>query len=649
MAFQMPNSLNLGRRSRQYRRLRTVVVIVLSLGVLLQAALLIALGYWGAQKAIVAIVGSVHRSDHLRIENRVEGFLKHSMAVVNTLTEAPHLEAASDNSKETAVLLWSLLNQAPQLDSLYVADDKGHMLQARRYPEPAMRSLVPVRNGSIENWDYKMPENPALSPRQRYVTQRSEVFYGDYDTLARPWYRLALGSSAPVWTHPYVFATAQELGVTFVARQMQGSSHTQRERLVAADVSLSRLSEFVREFSLDGHGHSALLGPGQQVLARSDGLERISDLSRPQDDFFAAALALVQSSGNPEEMHRLVHGNNHYLVYSSVLPYTGWMLVSWVSENTALGDLRQGARFVALFALLFWVLVLVFTLRLTRKIVHPIERLAHSASLIGQMRLKEIEPVSTSLRELVHLDKAIQHSVRVLRAFVRFAPVDVVKRLIAQGHSLRPSGQLRQVTVMFVDVQGFSALAEQLEPEQLVRQTGAYFQLVSDEVTRRGGTIDKFLGDGVMVLWGAPNELDEPGLRACCCALNIMAAMDQLNASWVAKGWSPFKVNIGIHSGSAVLGLFGSNDRLAYTALGDTVNAASRIEGVNRQMGTRVLVSDPVQKALANRLSTRPMGSIFLRGRSEPLRLWELNDAGSICPVCGQENGKVYAAEKESA
>lgn len=627
------------RQRQQYRRLRAVLTSILSLSILLQAVLLIGLGYWGAQKAIVAIVGSVHRSDHRRLENRVENFLHHSMAVVNTLIEAPHLEAASEGSPETAVLLWSLLGQSPQLDSLYVADGVGNMLQARRYPEPAMRSLVPVRSGSIENWHYKMPENLALSPRQRYVTQKSEVFHGTYDTLSRPWYRLSQAFDVPVWTDPYVFATTQELGVTFVARQVPDMENPARVRVVAADVSLSRLSEFVREFSLDGYGHSAVLGPGKYILARSDGPERITDLIRPQSDLLAAALALIQTAGHPGEIQYLVHEKQHYLVHSTKLPHADWTLVSWVSESAALGDLRLMVRLVMLFALLFWVVMLVVTLRLAHKIVSPIERLAQSARLIGQMRLEEIEPVPSRVRELDHLDRAMRRSVRALRAFGRFVPIDVVKRLVAQGHSLTPGGQLRQVTVMFVDVQGFSALAEQLPSEQLVRQTGAYFQLVSDEVKRCGGTIDKFLGDGVMVLWGAPNELAEPELQACCCALDILAALDRLNAQWLAQGWAPFVVNIGIHSGPAVLGLFGSDDRLTYTALGDTVNAASRVEGVNRQMGTRVLVSEPVQKSLAGRLVTRPMGSIALRGRSEPLLLWELLDEGNHCTVHGQRNG----------
>lgn len=616
------------------RRFRAVLATILSVSVLLQAALLIGLGYWGAQKAIVAIVGAVHRSNHLRVENQLEGFLKHSMAVVNTLLEAPHLQAANDGSPETAVLLWSLLSQVPQLDSLYVADGQGHMLQARRYPEPAMRSLVPARNGSIESWHYKLPENPALSPLQRYVTQRTEVYHDTYNPLERPWYRQALALEVPMWTPPYRFFSTPELGVTFAAQQVQGIERDKRVRVVAADVALDRLSKFVQDFSVEGHGHSALLGPQQEVLARSDGGQAVNTVGQPQGDLLAAALALVQRSDDPGKIQHLVYGASHYLVYSSVLPETNWLLISWVSENMILSGLHRTVGIVVASALVFLVLILVVTWRLSRKIVAPIEQLAHSASLIGQMRLGDIQPVRTGVRELAHLDRALRNSVRVLRAFGRFVPIDMVKRLIEQGHSLGPSGQLCQVTVMFVDVQGFSALAEQLEPGQLVRQTGAYFQAVSAEVKHRGGTIDKFLGDGVMVLWGAPLELEEPELQACSCALDILAAMDRLNAQWHAQGLPVFKVNIGIHSGSAVLGLFGSDDRLNYTALGDTVNAASRVEGINRQMGTRVLVSEPVQQALAGRLATRPMGSIFLRGRSEPLRLWELIDAGQTCPIC---------------
>lgn len=608
----------------RFRRLRVDLGTIITFGVLGQAILLIGLGYWGAQHMVSVLAGSVHRSEHQRVEDKVYAFLDRSVAVVKSMAAAPRLEPTGVNSEETAALLWALLAEAPELDSVYVADDFGHMLMVLRYPQPAVRYITRRKHDTLERWFFKIPEDVGGSARDRYETQRTASGYSQYNPLSRTWYQRATTEGRPIWTDPYVFDAARELGITYAISQSHESEQGAQLQVVSADVTLGRLSDFVRQFSRSGFGESALLSGNNEVLASSEGARRMDVLEVPREGVLRVALDHFQDSEFLNTGFTVFHEGEDYLVQVSTLNRVGWTLVSWVPEQRVLGDVRRGVLIAFVAALAFLLAVLLLSWRVGRGITRPIETLAVAARQIGQLKLEELPRVRSSLLEIQHLDQALDESARGLKAFMKFVPVDVVGQLIDQGHDLSPSGSGCYLTVMFIDVLGFSRVAESISPAELVQQITAYFEMVATEVDKRGGTIDKFVGDGIMVLWGAPAPLEDPEYKACKTALAVSQGMNRLNRQWNEQGLSALPVCIGIHSGPVVTGLFGSPDRLAYTALGDTVNVASRIEELNRQIDSRILISETTHEALAGRLSARPRGTLPLRGREESLRVWEL-------------------------
>jgi adenylate cyclase len=202
--------------------------------------------------------------------------------------------------------------------------------------------------------------------------------------------------------------------------------------------------------------------------------------------------------------------------------------------------------------------------------------------------------------------------------------VDVVNQLIDEGHTLTPSGGPRRITVMFSDVEGFTSISETTDSQVLVAQLTEYFNVATQVITRHGGTVDKFIGDGIMVLWGAPAELEDAEHQACLAAIELQSKLDTLNESWAARGLHRFHTRVGIHTGVAVVGVLGSNNRLSYTAFGDAINVASRIEGINKELGTRILLSEATFEGLRGRLHTRRIDAVELRGRQQKLVLYEL-------------------------
>ena len=606
------------------RRLRVDLGTLITVGVLGQATLLIGLGYWGVQRIVGTLASSVHQADHQRVEQQIRALLDKGVSAARILAATPDLQPVGSASNPSARLLWTVLSETSELDSAYVADDAGHMLMVLRYPAPAVRRITAHADYTTERWEFKMAEGYGGSVNERFATQRVEERQSSYNPLQRPWYQGAKRTGRPYWTEPYLFNEARELGVTYAIAEQRIAAGEDQTRVVAVDLTLGRLAEFVRQFSRTGFGHSALLSANDEVLARSDQPERQLALHPPQGGVLEAILDELRRAPDVRTQFEVRFNDQTHLVRSSLVARTGWTLVSWVPEREVLGRLREGVLWALGTALLFLVLTLMLSLRMARGVTRPVERLARNARLIGQLRGDAMQRVDSPILEIHHLDQALDESARALAAFTKFAPVGIVRKLVEQGQSLSPGGELRELTVMFTDVRGFSRIAESLPAEPLVQQMTRYFNVASEVIERFGGTIDKFLGDGILVLWGAPAHLPDAPLQACRAALALQQALDVLNAEWAAQGLPRFDTGIGIHTGPVVVGVLGSDERLGYTVLGDTVNVASRVEGLNPGLGTRILISAATASALGGRLRTRIIGSMTLRGRQHPLQVSEL-------------------------
>src|SRR5882672_8625133 len=172
--------------------------------------------------------------------------------------------------------------------------------------------------------------------------------------------------------------------------------------------------------------------------------------------------------------------------------------------------------------------------------------------------------------------------------FSRFTNPHVAKQLVEAGGI--ETGR-REVTLLFSDIRGFTTLSESRKPEEVIDLLNRYFSLQVEVVFNHGGSLDKFIGDCIMAIWGAPLDDPDHAKRAVACALEMADTLQVFKRSLGPEAPAGFDVGIGIHSGPAVVGLMGSQRRLEYTAIGDTVNLASRVEGLTKDAGVRILVS----------------------------------------------------------
>jgi adenylate cyclase len=206
----------------------------------------------------------------------------------------------------------------------------------------------------------------------------------------------------------------------------------------------------------------------------------------------------------------------------------------------------------------------------------------------------------------------------VTNLFGQHVSPQVVERLLAAGPAA--ASVTRRVAVMFVDVRGFTAAASTRTPQQVVDRLDAAFAVLVDIVDRNGGIVNKFLGDGFLALFGAPFDDPNAAARAVTAAREMLAAIEQHN---VGSDW-PLRIGIGLHLGSVVAGSVGSPRRKEYTVIGDTVNLASRIEGLNKEFGSQLLISDAVKEEIGDVAGAVSLGDVPVRGYQQPVRVWRL-------------------------
>jgi adenylate cyclase len=209
-------------------------------------------------------------------------------------------------------------------------------------------------------------------------------------------------------------------------------------------------------------------------------------------------------------------------------------------------------------------------------------------------------------------------------AFSRYVASSVVERIVANPALARLGGERKELTVLFSDIRGFSRLAEGLAPEALASFLSEYLTPMTDLVLASEGTLDKYIGDAVMALWGAPAPLPDHAARACDTALAMQARLAELNRGWVAEGLAEVAVGIGINTGPMAVGNMGSKERFDYTAIGDAVNLGARLEGLTKEYGVDILIGPETARAIGDAFVVRELDLVRVKGRGQAAPVFEL-------------------------
>lgn len=309
------------------------------------------------------------------------------------------------------------------------------------------------------------------------------------------------------------------------------------------------------------------------------------------------------------------------------------LTVTRLSLARALGGARHQIYALALLAALF---NLAGATALIGWLMRPLRKLAEAATAVGEGRL-DVRVRHDTGDELGKLSQAfnsmasgLQDREKMRSLFGKFVPPSVVESLLAKGPAAL-DGRRCEVTVLLSDIRDFTQLSESLTPEELLAFLNDYFARMVEIIVRNGGCVDKFMGDGILAVFGAPLALEDHAARAAACALEMHFCLERFNAERIRSGLVPIRFGVALNTGSAVAGMVGSKDKLEYTVVGDTVNTVSRLEGLNSKFGTELLVTESTYKLTRDLFCYEALGRVCVRGRQQPVGVYQLvGPAGAL-------------------
>jgi adenylate cyclase len=213
---------------------------------------------------------------------------------------------------------------------------------------------------------------------------------------------------------------------------------------------------------------------------------------------------------------------------------------------------------------------------------------------------------------------------KMKRLFGRYVSRDVYDQLVEHPELAELGGKRREMTVLFSDIRGFTTVTEKGQPEELVAQLNEYFSRMVEVVFRHKGTVDKFVGDMVMALFGAPLDDADHAEHALQAAIDMVRELGELNKGWAERGMAQLDIGVGINSGDMIAGNIGSSAIMSYTVIGDNVNLGSRLESLNKDYKTRIIISDATRTRLTNLYDLRPLGDVTVKGKSKAVAIYEV-------------------------
>ncbi|MDX2223462.1 MAG: adenylate/guanylate cyclase domain-containing protein [Rhodospirillaceae bacterium] len=571
---------------------------------------------------------------------------------IATLSTDPRLTADGAAAMERPLL--ALLDAYPHIAAMRIGFESGAALEAvslREIYGGAVADIVALSGArygvrQVRPAAARGDGNEARS-WNLYDANRALIAARDDDPVggdprAMPWFAAADAAGGPVDTMPYVMSMTATAGVSTT----QGFIAANGERgAIAADMGLRQYSLPLESLAISENQQVFLFTGSGRLLAHTDydtvirktaepaAVGAVVDLASVDDLTHPTARAIVaahRAQGGSFSLRDLEAGGTAYLAAVTRLAVGDGPDGSGVYMAFALPQSTFTAAFIAIGrnAALISALVMLASVPLivlvARRLARPLAGLAQATDRIAQLDLGAPVSAPTRIAEIATLGNSLDRMSGALSQMAKYVPKSLVQDLVRSGLSVDVGGERRPIALLFTDVKDFTPIADGLAPEALMAQMSEYFDVLVRVILAHGGTVDKFVGDAVFAFWNAPNRQDDYVALAARAALAVRDASNGLNGHWRASGKPVWYTRIGVHAGEAVVGNVGSSDRMDYTAIGDTVNMGSRIEGLNKAYGTQVLISEQAVRGLAGQFSVRPIDLVVPKGATTPLEVFEL-------------------------
>ncbi len=578
----------------------------------------------GSTRAVVElsdqVVGEISRKMIERTVNYVESGGNHGR-VLSHLTQ--NVNVAVDHEKVWSYF-WGPMVETPQVQSIFVGDRAGNYVQVRREPVLATR-LIDTRSG--------IPVETTITRDERYAVLAAKTNPTDWDPRTRPWYKNTGKERKLYWSDVFVFTTAKTPGVSASFPLLDNAGEI--SGVLAVNIPLHSLSDFVAEQKVLRHGLVFITNERGEVIAFPDkkiGLvvEESKDTMRLLRVNELANRAVVDAFAvhQSEKIDRVTSKTDGEKYISTFIPFPSpfekMKIGVVIPEDDILASIHRMETIAILISVIVLAAVLFVVYQISRRISQPIIALSREMLHIKDFKLDEVKPVESRIHEIQEMNHALITAVEGLQSFRKYVPASFVRQLITSGKKAELGGVKAEITILFCDIEGFTSFSENMPAEDLMIHLSDYLNELSQIILEEKGTIDKFIGDAIMVFWGQPVEMPDAPERACRTALRCTARLAELNQRWQSEGKPTMNTRFGIHTGFGVVGNVGSAERMNYSVIGDSVNLTSRLEGTNKLYGTRILISQSTFEKVQSLFLCRLLDIVTVKGRSKGVQIYEL-------------------------
>jgi adenylate cyclase len=650
-----------------YQNARTRVVrlsaVMSALFVLLSIPMLIFILAYNYRQNAAAINATLNdvvtKTKQVSIDD-AENLINPVAATLRLLAAAAAKDPEGFRDEASRDMLYQALTSAPQIDAAYLSFEDGFHRVVTRIDDDRRRSDPKIP--PTANWHSSYIDAFAGQPRR----VRHRTFYdtwphvvGAYDVGTIEDIRTLAGYQAAKATRSLIVEGPwpnPDTGYPVITLRYPIIKDKTFIGCASANITLDVLSRFLTTHRASPHSTTIIADPTtgtiiaypdpKKTVRREGNLLELTTLDTIADDNVREANRLHNQTISDEFLFPSPQNGEEISASFTSIPASfgqPWQIIILTPTDDFVGTLKRTNRqMIVLIAVLTGVellLIYFFARRLSR----PIENISRELRSVEDLTFSHAAPPSSKIKEIRELQTAMALFETSLRSFSSFVPLGVVRELIKTGIPLALGVESRFMTVLFADLQDFSSLAEQMAPNDLLAQLSVYFETVSQAIAEEHGTVDKFIGDGVMAFWGAPTRRDDHVLRACCGASRAARRMQQLNLDWRTQGRPPLRLRIGLHCAEVLVGNVGSSERLSYTVMGDGVNVAARLEGINKDFGTTICISDSVVEAVGPDIVARPIKKVQVKGRKHEFMIYELlgiraSDDPELAPPEGSES-----------
>jgi adenylate cyclase len=628
---------------------RTSITFAVMAFIVALAGLLIAIQVLALRRATWEAASAYMDATSTKVFGRLQTEVTAVASLVHVMATSSSV-ADSNERTETGraiPLFKAMLEELPQMDSVYVGFENGAWLQVRRIKElnDDQRERLRATPGATTAINLVRPSPGGELPMRRIFEDQDgnevgqlDLWKYGYDARKRPWYSETMKANKSLVSPPYL-AFSIGAPVITISAPLRGKA----AGVLASDLKLDAFSDFVQAQRPGEHGIVVIFDSTGSLIAHPNFAQLVIDaMTHPAQSRLPNIDEI--SSGVVAAVWRMSHGRERYdgsvrddqgrdylfrvAKFALDERYDANIMLLAAQEDFA-QDVRRlqftGLVLAIIASAAFLPVVWIFGSGMSR----ALKGITVKAIKLQKLVEPDSSPVASRIREIHELGNAMNLAQRAIWSFAHFVPKTLVQGVIDNSISTELGGAREEITVIFTDVRDFTTIAESADPDILMHQTSRYFSVVTEAFLAEGGTIDKFIGDAVMVFWNAPHPQPDHVERACRAALAARLACERLNSQFEAEGLKPFFTRFGIHVGDAVVGNLGSTERMNYTALGNTVNLAARLEGLNKQFGTAILVSEGVYLRVQHCFRFRALDAVIAKGMTRETHVFELVGAST--------------------